>query len=160
MVPLSGPTLGSGAAGVSQSTFVVTLHGRGFDRLAGRSSEPSRCRYGGVASDAAAVSATYALCLLPPGKPGRALVEFSVNGQDYISQRDELIFSVQNLTNATGPVLRVNAREEIFRESLVPFPTFLPNITIEDLPTLDKPQPDTFELTTFSSLGGKVATLA
>ena len=44
MVPLSGPTLGSGALGMSQATFVVTLHGRGFDRLAARSSEPSRRR--------------------------------------------------------------------------------------------------------------------
>ena len=78
------------AQGMRQTTFVITLHGRGFDRLAARSTIPSRCRFGGVASDAASVSATYALCLMPPGTPGPALVEFSVNGQDYISQRDEV----------------------------------------------------------------------
>ena len=158
MVPLSGPILGSGAVGMSQSTFVVTLHGRGFDRLAARSSAPSRCRYGGVASDAAAVSATYAKCLLPPGQAGKALVEFSVNGQDYISQRELLFFSIQNLTNETGPLLRVSAKEVLFRNSLVAYPDHVANVTLEDLPTEDRPQPDPYELITYSALGGTFAT--
>ena len=158
MVPLSGPTLGSGAVGMSQATFVVTLHGRGFDRLAERSSAPSRCRYGGVASDAAIVSSTYALCLLPPGEPGLALVEFSVNGQDYISQRDLFIFSARNLTNSTpGGILKLSTKDTAFRESLVEFPDHLINVTYVDMPTPDKQEGDSFELTSVSALGESIA---
>jgi hypothetical protein len=39
------------------------------------------CQAGGVAAPAVAVGPTYAVCLLPPGRQGSALVEFSVNGQ-------------------------------------------------------------------------------
>ena len=34
VTPLSGPTVGSGATGMSHAVFTVTLSGRGFDRLA------------------------------------------------------------------------------------------------------------------------------
>lgn len=114
---------------MSQGSFVVTLHGHGFDRLAARSASTSRCRFGGVISSAVSVQSTYALCLLPPAdSAGEALVEFSVNGQDYISQSDRLVFDVTNLTNATGGVLALTAKDEIFHRSLVPFPDDLPNV--------------------------------
>ena len=59
-------------------------------------------------------------------------MEFSVNGQDYISQRDLLIFDIANLTNASYPdaelanadggILTIDAKEEYFRAALMPFP--------------------------------------
>ena len=55
----------------------------------------AKCRFGGVAAPAVAVGPTYAVCLLPPGRQGSALVEFSVNGQvgDETSLRDETALS-------------------------------------------------------------------
>ena len=41
----------------------------------------AKCRFGGVAAPAVVVGPTFAVCLLPPGRQGNALVEFSVNGQ-------------------------------------------------------------------------------
>ena len=42
--PAGGPTAGSGAAGMSQTSWVVTLHGRGFTRLSNR--PEVRCAFG------------------------------------------------------------------------------------------------------------------
>ena len=108
---------------MSHAVFTVTLSGRGFDRLAaagardvaqlpprghacahdGADASPhptgardvAKCRFGGVAAPAVAVGPTYAVCLLPPGRQGSALVEFSVNGQvgDETSLSDEIALS-------------------------------------------------------------------
>ena len=112
---------------------------------------------GGVETDAAVVSATYALCLLPPNKPGDALVEFSVNGQDYISQRELLVFDPINMTNASGPILQISTKDPLFVRALVPYPSELPNISLAFLPTIDQPRQDPYELTAYSARGGALA---
>ena len=55
----------------------------------------AKCRFGGVAAPAVAVGSTFAVCLLPPGRQGNALVEFSVNGQvgDETAWSDETALS-------------------------------------------------------------------
>jgi len=183
------------------------------------------CQAGGVAAPAVAVGPTYAVCLLPPGRQGSALVEFSVNGQDFYSPRELLFFDGSNLTNATEaylpPVLTIlllsasdateqlrqvisaalglsfsagdqltdalgapttmaddevrellisqgvlecssrttrvlttrTTRDELFLEALVPFPTHVPNMTLELMPTWDHPEDDGFVLLASTAIG-------
>jgi hypothetical protein len=66
------------------------------------------------------------------------------------------VYSVKNLTNETGGTLQVSTSDDVFRRSLAPLPDFS-NATIEDLPTIDKQTPETYVLTSFSSLGGEIA---
>ena len=81
VTPLSGPTVGSGAVGMSHQVFSVTLTGRGFDRLADVARDSARCRFGDAASPTVSLGPTHAVCLLPPGVQGESLVAFSINGQ-------------------------------------------------------------------------------
>ena len=77
-------------------------------------------------------------------------MEFSVNGQDYISQRDLLIFDIANLTNASYPdaelanadggILTIDAKEEYFRAALMPFPYGLQNWSLTTLSSDASPQ--------------------
>ena len=103
--PAGGPTAGSGAAGMSQTSWVVTLHGRGFTRLSNR--PEVRCAFGppeGGAPTAAAVvySATFVTCLLPPHPPADVLMALTLNGQDYVHQRVEEWYDISNKSE-TGP---------------------------------------------------------
>ena len=153
ITPQSGPVTGSTAVGVSQavtaqaipSVFVVTLHGRGFDRLASRSAT-SKCRFGGRVADIITLGSSYALCLLPPGRTGEALVEFSVNGQNFVSQRDLVYFDATNLTNATHPETEITTADPAFIDAQVPLPSYLPNRSLVALPTADHPELDAFIL--------------
>ena len=160
VVPVGGPMAGSGAAGMTESTLIVTISGRGLDSL-GVISERSNplCRFGEVTAAVVSLARTFVRCLLPsyPDEE-EVLVAFSPNGQDFVHQRQSIYFDATNLTNAstngTGLPPYLSTSSPDFLSRIVPYPHHLPNITF-----LDRGE-DEVRVLSFSGGGPRHALLA
>ena len=75
------------------------------------------------------MGSTFALCTVPAAPPGRALFELSLNGQDFVSQREELFFLYKNYTDAPNTTnTSIDTGSDLFWQLLVQDPrTHLPS---------------------------------